>query len=92
METVKLKYEKQEQDKDDKTIKWVNYRCNKCGKIISFECEYIYGIPNHKIIKIIDHDSALNHGCDLKDGENPIIIAMSTSKEPLKNAAQIIYL
>lgn len=73
-------------------IKWVNYRCIKCNKIISIECNHPFGIPNQNLIKIIDYESGIRHGCNLEKGELPIIIAMSCSDEPLKEAVDIRYL
>jgi len=73
-------------------IKWVNYRCIKCNKIISIESNNPFGISYHNLMKIIDYESGIKHGCNLEKGESPIIIAMSCSDEPLKEAVDIRYI
>lgn len=72
-------------------IKWVNYKCNKCGKIISIECNYSFGILDQSLIRLLDYRIGIKHGCNLEEGEIPIITAMSCSDEPLKEAVEIRY-
>ena len=70
------------------TINFVNYRCRRCGKIISVEKNYKHGIPVMEFEKFIVYDP---HGCITEEGEKPIFEMISISRSPLKEAAQTIY-
>lgn len=95
-EPIKLKWdlyanpEKQLMSTDRK-IKYLNYRCRRCGTIIGVKTAsgvYDSGIPTKDFNRTLQNRQS--HICTAEEGEVPFFDLISYSDEPLKAAAFII--
>jgi hypothetical protein len=71
----------------DRKIKYLNYRCRRCGTIISYKTKsgvYDSGIPTKDFNRTLQKQQS--HICTAEKGEVPFFDLISYSEEPLKAA------
>lgn len=68
-------------------IRYLNYKCKKCGQLISIEIleKYLkYGVIR-KMFTIWPYDQG-KHNCITEEGEIAFLDLISVSENPIKNA------
>ncbi len=64
---------------------YINYRCRKCGQMISVESDNPLGIASTEFNRTLRPTKGL-HNCTSEEGEIPFFDVVSLSNHPIKDA------